>query len=204
MTTVPVLDFGPIARIQLADGEAWRDAAHADDTRQVVEDFDRAMRRFGFVQITGHGVSRSSLSSLRTNADSFFNQEHEEKMRLNLSEHYGAAGGGFEPIDVDIVLHREGNARQRKRVAGGDPRVDVFSLRAKPFCRCATDPDLRLDRVVSLDPRKRFVQHGKRGGFATVHCRRDLRGTLAFGLAHGRLDSAMSGAPGSIGWRSSM
>ena len=115
-----------------------------------------------------------------------------------------AAGGGFEPVDVDIVLHREGNARQRKRVAGGDPRVDALGLRAKPFCRCATDPDLRLDRVVSLDPRKRFVQHGKRGGFATVHCRRDLRGTLAFTLAHARLDSAMSGAPGSIGWRSSM
>ena len=170
MTTVPVLDFGPIARIQLADGEAWRDAAHADDTRQVVEDFDRAMRRFGFVQITGHGVSRSSLSSLRTNADSFFNQDHEEKMRLNLSEHYGAAGGGFTPIGRESVgrtsdasnAHHEADPVENFVFAnrGFDPNVpdmpENFSLAAQRYWSEAEALCVRLMRTSALALGLRF------------------------------------------------
>ena len=164
IATVPVLDFEPIARIPFADDEAWRDAAHAEDTRQVVEDFDRAMRRFGFVQITSHGVSRSCLSSLRRHADNFFEQEHEEKMRLNLSEHYGAAGGGFTPIGRESVgrtsdasnAHHEADPVENFVFAnrGFEPNVpDMtgdFSLAAQKYWSEAEALCTRLMRTSAL------------------------------------------------------
>lgn len=103
MTTVPVLDFGPIARIQMQDAEAWREATHFEASNRVVRDFDNAMRHFGFVRIMNHGISHSSLSSIRKNADVFFKKEYGEKMKLNMSDEYGVAGGGFTPIGRESV-----------------------------------------------------------------------------------------------------
>ena len=102
MSAVPTLDFGPISCIELQNEEAWSEAARLDDTKKVLQDFDSAMRKFGFVQITDHGVSNTSLASLRESADAFFQKEDSEKMKL-MSEHYGAPGGGFTPIGRESV-----------------------------------------------------------------------------------------------------
>jgi isopenicillin N synthase-like dioxygenase len=123
--TIPTIDISPF----LSDPTSG-------DAHKVVEEVRAACTTFGFLQVVGHGVSRSLQEELFRGAAAFFALPLEEKRKVDRA-HPGACGKGFEVI---------GTQEQQKGLGGDYKEVrrpfytQQQSYRALRHGTCAYSP----------------------------------------------------------------
>jgi len=95
MNSIPVIDISPLS---------GRDA---QARTAVIEQIDQACREYGFLTITGHGISRTQLEQMFGLAQRFFAQPLEEKRQIalvNSGNHRGWGSHGAEQLDPQKPL----------------------------------------------------------------------------------------------------
>ena len=94
--SIPQIDISPMLN---------RDLAKFDD---VISQWNASLAKFGFVIITGHGVSNEIIESLYSKSIHFFKLPLEEKMKFCVSKGYGR--GGYVPSGIESVGRTKGKA----------------------------------------------------------------------------------------------
>lgn len=92
LDTVPTVDIGP-----LLDPDA--DAAAVEDTAGRIA---AACRRYGFLQIVGHGIDPALRTRLQHAAAAFFELDESTKDRIAM-RHGGAAWRGWFPVGDELT-----------------------------------------------------------------------------------------------------
>ncbi len=116
-------------KIPLINLTAFRDGS---DTAGVARQWDDAMRRFGFVQIAGHGIPETLLDDVYAQAQSFFARPLATKMQLCFPDL--ARGQGYGPLLNETV----GKARD---AAARPDLCESLSFTATPGARANLWPD---------------------------------------------------------------
>ena len=90
MPEIPLIDIGPLLR-----GET------GDSVQAVARELRRTCEGTGFFSVIGHGVPKSAISDLRSNAYAFFDSSLEEKKRVarpRPEQNRGFIGSGGETL----------------------------------------------------------------------------------------------------------
>jgi isopenicillin N synthase-like dioxygenase len=105
-TTLPLVDLGPLQGNGPLTGRRAADAL-----AEIAPQVDQACRRFGFFQVTGHGIHPQRLAELDRLARAFFAQPDDVKARIAMPVG-GAAWRGWFPLDGELTAgrpdHKEG------------------------------------------------------------------------------------------------
>lgn len=126
-----------------------RNDTSAAERLAVARKFDSAMRNFGLVTITGHGVESHATMALHGSATEFFSLPLNEKMRFCLRSGYGH--GGYVPQGIEAVARSRG---EKGKDRPPDLVENIVLARGGPLLQLASKTGVDTDKVTksSLPP----------------------------------------------------
>ena len=112
--------------------------ATSDLKGDVVKQWDRSFREYGFCIITGHGANEELIDDIYTKSLAFFRLSEVDKMKFYLGKGYGQ--GGYVPRGVEAV------SKSVDKEATGQP--DLVENISFTMNTISTQTDVCLDEVV--------------------------------------------------------